>query len=151
MGPRATVQRWQEPFEVGNYNTVTYSAAEWLFVVNPKQGLEQLGLDEWPGTEREREVPRVAHPFEHFKAKLDEVSEKLRSVGETSMSVCEFAALRAYTGPLYVALATIASLMSLYAPSSALLSVTRALPSPWQLREVQWHLPRRVRHRLPSR
>lgn len=87
---------------MGNYNTITFSEAEWLFVVDPLNGLDTLGLEEWPGTEREREVPRVAHPFAYFRRKFDEISKKLRVVGEKGMSFPEFAVLRLYTGPLYV-------------------------------------------------
>ena len=96
-----------EYFEVGNYGTVTQTRIEWLFVTNPANGLEVLGMEEWPGTESERDLVRQALPFSHFQSKFDGICSRLRAVGEQPLSKEEFYALRCYTGPLFVKYNTI--------------------------------------------
>lgn len=99
-----TVIDSDDTFEVGNYGTHTTSRAEWFFVVRPDDGLEVLGLDEWPGAEEARnrqDLPRQAYPLEYFRGEWDAVDRRLQAAGEQPLSIPEFVALRLYTGPLF--------------------------------------------------
>lgn len=91
------------PFDVRNYGTTTTSRIEWTFVTDPVGGLEKLGLDEWPGAERDRKDGiRQVRSIESFDAQLKTLGARLVALGEQPLSLAEFCALRCYTGPLYV-------------------------------------------------
>ena len=91
-------------FEVSNYQTFTTSHIEFLFVTQPTDGLQVLNLDEWPGTEsyRPEHDRRDALTYDDFQAHWKKINVNLRCVNEQPLSIPEFAALRLYTGPLYV-------------------------------------------------
>lgn len=92
-----------EFFEVGNYGTVTCSSIEWYFVTDPENGLDILGLEEWPGSEPERDIRsiRYARSKAEFRADWESVDRRLVAVGEQPLSDPEFNALRLYTGPIF--------------------------------------------------
>ena len=94
-----------EPFETGNYGLYSTSRIEWAFVVadNHDTAREELGIDEWPGTERGREhgirMPQTMADFDH---EWQNVNRKLQGAGEQDLSAPEFISLRLYTGPMFM-------------------------------------------------
>lgn len=92
-----------EFFEVGNYGTVTCSSIEWYFVTDPENGLEILGLEEWPGSEPERDLRsiRYAKSQADFMGDWESVNLRLVAIGEQPLSTPEFSSLRLYTGPIF--------------------------------------------------
>ena len=68
-----------------------------LFVVHPERGLDDLGLDEWPGAEEARnrhDLPRDAYPMSYFKPEWDSVDRRLVAAGEQPLSDVEFISLQ---------------------------------------------------------
>lgn len=92
-------------FTTSNYGVTTSSQIEYAFVTNPLQGLEALGIEAWPA---ETKIPceRRRQPIElsTFDAKRCEYSARLQALDCAPVGVDELAALRLYTGPMWVAL-----------------------------------------------
>ena len=89
-------------FEPPNYLINTTSKIEWWAVANPVEGLRVLGLDEYPKEQRQGSPTRKLYHPKDFMPIRNEVNGKLQEVGEPSLQLSGFLALRAYTGPLYL-------------------------------------------------
>lgn len=88
-------------FEATNHAITTTSKIEWWFVADPTNGLEALGIEQWPPHRWDWE--RRADPKEHYsEVWQNEINNPLVEQGEKPLGDEEFIALRLYTGPMFV-------------------------------------------------
>lgn len=89
-------------FEPPNFVIPTTSQIEWWAVADPDQGLEILGLPDWPKEARlGGATARKLHPPSHFRPTWDGFNAKLTAIGESELQMNGFVCLRLYTGPMY--------------------------------------------------
>ena len=93
-------------FKTGNYGIETTSEIEWLFVISPDTGLEQLSLNTWPAENPSMcSRPRQPRSLAAFDSEVRELNERLKQESCPALMREELVAARLYTGPMVRALA----------------------------------------------
>ena len=89
-------------FEPPNFLIPTTSRIEYWAVADPKNGLRELGLDDWPKEQRlgPGHARKLWEP-EHFQQPWDDMNKRLEVMAEPPLLLNGFVGLRMYTGPLF--------------------------------------------------